>query len=85
MGFFCIIMEPLQSFNFCYVQVGIENYAWYQVVFLERVGEVVKKSDCDFITGLNNENLDDENYSINKFENLCPGFWEWAKDYKLLH
>lgn len=75
----------LKDFDEKYVQVGIENYAWYQVVFLERVGEVVKKSGWDFITGLNNENLGDENYSMNKFENLCPGFLKWAKDYKLLH
>ena len=42
----------LKDFEELYVRVGVENYAWYQVIFLERVAEVAELYGKDFVDEL---------------------------------
>lgn len=76
----------LLDFEKLYVRVGVQNYAWYQVVFLLRVSEVYQDLGIDFLKTLKRKNrpLTSESYSVNQLEAINPGFVEWAQKYRLL-
>ena len=75
----------LKDFEEKYLDVGVENYAWYQAVFLLRVLEVYtdqgaafleKMKACQWPTASAPEFL-------NEMEDLAPGFMIWAGDHHL--
>jgi hypothetical protein len=76
----------LNDFENLYVRVGVENYAWYQVVFLLRVAEVEKAIGISLLEILLNTKItsSDEYLSLDKLENIHPGFLNWAEKYKLI-
>ena len=76
----------LKNFENLYVRVGVENYAWYQVVFLLRVTEVEKEIGIGLLEKLLNTNLtsSDKYLSLDMLENIHPGFLNWAEKYKLI-
>lgn len=82
-------LEPsktsLNDFEELYVKVGVENYAWYQVVFLARVAEVYKQHGTTFPEKLKKQQWPANSTSIylNEMESLSSGFMSWAKDYHL--
>ena len=74
----------LQDFENLYVRVGVENYAWYQVVFLIRAAETAEKRNSTFVNKLKSTELkNSSDYSLSQFENISPGFINWAKKYGL--
>lgn len=75
----------LKDFEELYVRVGVENYAWYQVVFLKRVAETADNMSKVFIDELKRTKLSNDNLSLNELENIDNGFFEWAYEYKLLN
>lgn len=76
----------LSDFENLYFRVGIENYAWYQVVFLLRVAETENISGKGFLKKLSDITLNpsDDDYSLNNLEKIGPGFIKWAEKYKLI-
>ena len=74
----------LKDFEELYVRVGVENYAWYQVIFLERVAEVADQNGKDFIYDLiKSDSLTKDNFSLDELEKLESGFIKWAEIYGL--
>lgn len=71
--------RSISAFEDLYVQVGVENYAWYQMVFLLRVREVYNQQGKDFLKILKNHTWSDNssNQYLNDMENLSPGFEAW--------
>ncbi len=80
------VYTNLRDFEQLYVQVGVENYAWYQAVFLVHAAEVNRKMGNDFIEELLRINLtsSSEDYSLNDLEKISPGFLAWARQYNLV-
>ena len=76
----------LKDFENLYVRVGVENYAWYQVVFLLRVAEVEKEIGTGLLKKLLNTNLtsSDKYLSLDMLEDIHPEFLSWAEKYKLI-
>lgn len=76
----------LADFERLYVRVGIENYAWYQVVFLLRVAEVYRTEGADFVARLRTQEwpADSDTRHVASLEALAPGFMPWARQYGLL-
>lgn len=74
----------LKDFEELYVRVGVENYAWYQVVFLKRVAQVAAHLNKAFINELKSKKLSNDNLSLDELENIDEGFLEWATSYRLL-
>jgi len=75
----------LSDFEEMYVRVGIENYAWYQAVFLVRVMEVYQQQGMGFITKLKGHQWPSEAPSeyLNEMEKISPGFVGWARNHHL--
>lgn len=77
----------LSDFEKLYVKVGVENYAWYQVVFLLRVKEVIEEADAKFVNHLLEAELkgENENLGLDRMEKVHPGFYRWAENNTLIH
>lgn len=75
----------LTDFEELYVRVGIENYAWYQVVFLMRVKELYANRGKLFIEDLKNHEWNSTSNSeyIHEMEEIGSGFNSWAERYHL--
>lgn len=74
----------LKDFEELYVNVGVENYAWYQVIFLERVSEIAEVEGKNFIDNwLKDNSISNGNYALDDLEKLDDGFIDWAEDYSL--
>ncbi len=74
----------LDVFNELYVGVGVGNYAWYQSAFQERIREIYPKMGLNFIRQVH-ERLADPSFQpetamelLEVFEEVAPGFIEWA-------
>lgn len=74
----------LKDFEKLYVRVGVENYAWYQVVFLLGAAEVKEKLGIKFIEKLRNVELPQDNFALDSLEKIYPGFKKWAMKRKLI-
>ncbi|MFZ0390894.1 MAG: hypothetical protein WAN36_10590 [Calditrichia bacterium] len=76
----------LQDFENLCVQVGVENYAWYQVVFLMQAAEVYRAEGRGFLRELKNNVFRDESGSflVKEWEAIHPGFLQWAAEFGLL-
>jgi len=72
----------ISAFEELYVQVGVENYAWYQMVFLLRVREVYNQNGKKFLKIMKNHNWSDNtsNQYLDDMENLNSGFEIWARE-----
>lgn len=75
----------LTDFEEMYVRVGIENYAWYQVVFLMRVKELYENKRKRFLEDLKNHEWSSTSSSeyIHEMEEIGSGFNSWAERFKL--
>ncbi len=80
------IHTSLSDFEKLYVRVGVENYAWYQAVFLLRAAEVNAENGHEFIKELLKVNLTNSSnyYSLDILEKINPGFLAWAQMFKLI-
>jgi hypothetical protein len=76
------VYTHLEDFEKLYVQVGIENYAWYQVVFLARAKEIAEKSGFNFINKYQNAKITESDFALNDLEKLNSGFLKWSAQYK---
>lgn len=74
----------LKDFEKLYVRVGVENYAWYQVVLLKRVAETASELKEKFVKQLREASLSNDNYSLNDLEQIDEGFLEWSYSHKLI-
>jgi hypothetical protein len=76
----------LSDFENLYFRVGIENYAWYQVIFLLKVVETENISGAAFLKKLSGIQLStsDDNFSLTRMEQIGPGFIKWAEKYNLI-
>lgn len=75
----------IEDFETLYTKVGVENYAWYQVVFLYRVEEIYEQQGKQFLEVLKNHNwVPSSSHHLLEMEQLAPGFQEWADHYHLL-
>jgi hypothetical protein len=75
----------LNDFERMYVRVGVENYAWYQVVFLLRVREVYMEQGIGFLEKLKGHQWPSASESeyLNDMESISPGFITWAQKNQL--
>lgn len=75
----------LEDFEEMYVRVGVENYAWYQVVFLIRVKELYESQGITFLNELKYHqwNSATSSHYLNEMENMGSGFNSWAKKFQL--
>ncbi|WP_237856183.1 hypothetical protein [Rhodohalobacter sulfatireducens] len=75
----------LTDFEEMYVRVGIENYAWYQVVFLMRVKELYESKGKTFIEDFKNHTWSSTSSSeyIHEMEEIGSGFNSWAQRFHL--
>ncbi len=76
----------LADFESLYYRVGIENYAWYQAVFLMRVETLHARHEFTFIDTLQKKPLPDSSshFGLHALEDRFPGFIEWAKGHGLI-
>lgn len=74
----------LNDFEEMYVSVGVENYAWYQVVFLLRVKELYKDQGINFLTNLKNHQWSTTSryHYLNEMEEIGSGFKTWAQKFQ---
>lgn len=75
----------LKDFEMKYSGVGVENYAWYQVVFLMQVEKLYKKQGRDFLEKLQNytwSSISTTEY-LDEMDEIGSGFTQWAHKYKL--
>lgn len=72
--------KSLSDFEELYVRVGVEDYAWYQMVFLERVKEVYDRKGNDFAELYRKHSWPAQsgNHYLDKMEEIVPGFLDWA-------
>ncbi len=72
--------RSLSDFEELYVRVGVENYAWYQMVFLERVKEVYDRKGNNFVELYRRHSWPAQsgNLYLGEMEGICVGFFEWA-------
>ncbi len=75
----------LDDFEEMYVNVGVENYAWFQVVFLLKVEKVYKYQGKAFLNKLQNHtwNPTSKTEYLNEMDNIGGEFTKWAQQYKL--
>lgn len=75
----------LDDFEEMYVRVGVENYAWYQVVFLLRVKELYEIQGITFLNNLKYYQWSSESSShyLNEMDDMASGFNSWAKKFQL--
>jgi len=75
----------LNDFEEMYVKVGVENYAWYQAVFMARVKEVYQQQGKEFLEKLKKHQWSSGSSSeyLNEMENISSGFTTWAQKYRL--
>jgi hypothetical protein len=68
-----------------YVSVGVENYAWYQVVFFLRVKELYKEQGINFLNNLKNHQWSSTSryHYLNEMEEIGSGFKAWAQKFQL--
>lgn len=73
----------LDDFEEMYVRVGVENYAWYQVVFLLRVQELYEKQGITFLNNFKNHQWSSASQSnyLNEMEDIGSGFNSWAEEF----
>lgn len=78
--------QTLGDFERLYVRVGVENYAWYQMVFLLRVAEVFRMGGGKFLWTLRDHNWKTEtvDFHLSEMEHLMPGFLDWAGHFRML-
>lgn len=76
----------LQDFENLYVRVGVSNYAWYQVVFLQRVAELYKQSTTGFPDRWKQHSFPDvsSDHYLEEFEKMAPGFIKWSQNNSLV-
>lgn len=76
----------LTDFEEKYVRVGVENYAWYQVVFLLRVEEVYESRGIDFLNLLKEHSFSSPSTShyVEEMDKIDSGFMNWAGAFQLL-
>lgn len=75
----------LHDFEEMYVRVGVENYAWYQAVFMVRVKEVYQQQGKAFLEKLKKHQWTSDSPSeyLNEMEHISSGFTGWAQKYRL--
>lgn len=75
----------LDDFEEMYVRVGVENYAWYQVVFLLRVQELYEEQGEIFLNNFKNHqwNSASPSHYLNEMEDISSGFNSWAEEFRL--
>lgn len=76
----------LADFESLYFRVGVENYAWYQAVFLLRVREVHELEGTAFLRKMKTRrwNSPRGNHHLGEMEEMAPGFTTWARRYGLV-
>lgn len=90
--------RALADFERLYNRVGVENYAWYQAQFLQRVSAVNSQRGVEFIRSVNSsfpKLAEGEDWlesllqrpatieaTLERLEKLAPGFVAWANTMK---
>ena len=75
----------LADFERLYIEVGVDNYGWYQAKFQQMVEEVYHKSGISFVHDLrkslakNPEPLKDDPFRLKELDCIAKGFTTWAK------
>ncbi len=83
------VIEPrhtsLADFERLYTRVGIANYAWYQVVFLQQVHETYQRHEKNLLKEMHDHNWPAESptHYLDEMEKIARGFLGWAKQYNL--
>ena len=77
--------STLDDFEEMYFRVGVENYAWYQVVFLLRVKELYEIQGITFLNNLKyyQWSSDSSSHYLNEMDDMASGFHAWAKKFRL--
>jgi hypothetical protein len=76
----------LADFENLYIQVGTENYGWYQARFQQLVSKVFEKMGMTFIHALkkimikNPRPAKDDPFRLVELDGICNVFSSWAKD-----
>ncbi len=75
----------LKAFEALYVNVGMENYAWYQAVFLQGVKTVYEEHGMEFLKTLKDHQWPPTSPSeyVNQLDQLAPGILSWAQTHAL--
>jgi len=75
----------LEVFERKYTEVGVKNYAWYQVAFLLQVDELYKQQGKSFLKNLQNYNWSSTSKTeyLDEMDEIGSGFSQWAQKYKL--
>lgn len=78
--------RTLADFERLYVRVGVENYAWYQMVLLLRVVEVFQVRGGQFLGTLRDHKWQTktQDFHLGEMELLMPGFLDWAEAFQML-
>ncbi|MFW5644481.1 MAG: hypothetical protein ACOCZL_01080, partial [Bacteroidota bacterium] len=78
--------RSLSDFEELYVRVGVEDYAWYQMVFLQRVKEVYDRKGNEFTIQYKSHSwpTESENHYLGEMKEIVPGFLDWASNMGLL-
>ncbi|MFO7726285.1 MAG: hypothetical protein R6V45_12130 [Oceanipulchritudo sp.] len=78
--------RTLGDFERLYVRVGVETYAWYQMVFLLRVAEVFRVEGGQFLRTLKDHEWEktSEDFHVGEMEQLMPGFLDWTGRFNML-
>ena len=77
--------STFDDFEKMYVRVGVENYAWYQVVFLLRVKDLYEEQGITFLKNLKKHKWISASSShyLNEMEDISSGFKSWADKFYL--
>lgn len=75
----------LKDFEIKYSGVGVENYAWYQVVFLLQVEKLYKNQGKAFLEKLQTHTWSSNSTTeyLDEMDEIGSGFTQWAHRYKL--
>lgn len=78
----------LQDFERLFLNVGADNYSWYQAHFLQKGAEIYKTKKLTFLRELkqsfpieSKEKLTDDSI-LERLEKLSPGFINWSQNLK---
>lgn len=74
-------IRNLARFEEQYVRVGVGPYAWYQMVFLQRVRDVYGEHGLAFVERYRSTSFPEKSDShyLKQLDAMAPGFEAWAK------
>jgi hypothetical protein len=73
--------RSLDAFEEKYVRVGVANYAWYQMVFLQRVRDVYEEHGLAFVERYRKASFPAKSaiHYLGQLDAMAPGFTAWAE------